>query len=246
MSRTKARPRPVPFSPVVKKGSKIFPRSSGGTPGPLSRTSQATCPGSARAASTTLPLAPAALMALRSRLRNARPQLSAVRLHHQLARRIDRDRRPHPGSGPARRRHLHHLVEQRPQRDRRQLGPRPARVLQEVGHHVLQVLDLALDAGELGQALGLVAQPLAQQPGVQLQPAQRVAHLVGDPGEHHLQPLVARAQGRAHLVEARGQPADLVARLHRHRALQLAPPDAIRRLRQPANAARSAAAPAPP
>ena len=59
ISRTNARPRPVPFSRVVKNGAKIFSRSSGGTPGPSSRTSMRTPrrPASPRRRAATCPRA---------------------------------------------------------------------------------------------------------------------------------------------------------------------------------------------
>ena len=50
---------------------------------------------------------------------------------------------------------------------------------------------------------------------------------MGDPGQHHLHALVARAQGGAHLVEARGQLADLVAGLNRHRTRKIALANAL-------------------
>src|SRR5207247_752541 len=62
--RATARPRPVPRGRVVKKGSKMRARSSGGTPGPESATAISTPPSAAAAASATSPPLGAASAAL--------------------------------------------------------------------------------------------------------------------------------------------------------------------------------------
>src|SRR5207247_2534496 len=64
--RATARPRPVPRGRVVKKGSKMRARSSGGTPGPESATAISTPPSAAAAASATSPPLGAASAALAS------------------------------------------------------------------------------------------------------------------------------------------------------------------------------------
>ena len=71
--------------------------------------------------------------------------------------------------------------------------------------------DLAVDARDLVETLGLTGERLAQQPRVKLEPAERIAHLVRDTGQHHLHALVARAQRRPRLLQRLRQHADLVA-----------------------------------
>ena len=51
------------------------------------------------------------------------------------------------------------------------------------------------------QPLGLAAERVAQQPRVELEPAERIAHLVRDAGQHHLHALVAGAQRGARLFQ---------------------------------------------
>ena len=75
---------------------------------------------------------------------------------------------------------------------------------------------------------------LGEEPGEQVQRAERVAHLVGDAGEQGLALLVARAERPAHLLERVAQRADLVApRPPPERRLEIAARDAPRRLGEP-------------
>ena len=154
------------------------------------------------------------------------PELAHVGAHAQRRRHVDGDCRPAGGAGQ-----LAHLVEERPQRHGLEVGRRPAGELQELVDHRLQVTDLALDPVHLLQPLRLPAERVAQQPRVELEPPQRIANLVRDAGQHHLHPFVARLERGARLLESLGQQTDLVARLDRHRRVEIAAPQPRRRLR---------------
>ena len=82
---------------------------------------------------------------------------------------------------------------------------------------------------------------VAQQARVQLDAAERVAHLVRDAGQHHLHALVARAQLLAHLLHRVGDEADLVVGLAAHGAVEIAAAHALGGARQPADGPREQA-----
>jgi hypothetical protein len=164
------------------------------------------------------------------------PQLNGVGPDRDAVGGLDRHRRATGRGGE-----IADLVEERAQRDRLQPRRGPASELEELVDHRLQVSQLALDAPDLVEALGLVGERVAQQPRVQLQSTQRVAHLVSDPGEHHLRALVARAQRGARLFQCLRQHADLVARLDRDRRLQIPAAQPRRGLGQPRHRPRDPA-----
>ena len=67
MRRQKARPRPLPFALVVNRASKMRQLTSGGTPGPSSRTTSTDVAPSRRPSTQTCPLPSIAWLALMSR-----------------------------------------------------------------------------------------------------------------------------------------------------------------------------------